>query len=126
MRTMLILCVAAAACGKGGSSDWTKRAVKPVAASADGVEFTIDLPEGMRQKADHGSVEFDFLEGEYVKTPNITIGTAGFAKTIEDYVKQESSSGTDNWIRKEALPDGGYIATNENHNYKGKEDYIVY
>jgi hypothetical protein len=124
MRTIWILGVAAMACGKGGGDDWTKRPVKPVSATAGGVAFTIDLPDGMRQKADGDGVRFDFLEGEYAKTPEVSIGTSAFAKTLDDYVKFEKQ--VDNWVRKDTLPDGGYIASHENHNYKGKEDYIVY
>ncbi len=124
MRTILILALAAAACGKGGGDDWTKRLVKPVTGTAGGIAFTIDLPEGMRQKPDGDDVKFDFLVGEYAKTPSFTIGSAAFAKTLEDYVKFESK--VDNWLRKDALPEGGYVVSYENHNYKGKEDYLVY
>jgi hypothetical protein len=126
MRNLFISCLMLVACGKGGGGgdDWTTHPVKTVSATSKGVAFTIDLPDGMRQKPDGDRVEFDFLVGEYTKTPNFTISVGGFAKTIDDYVKTEPK--VDNWLRKEALPDGGYIASYENSAYKGKEDYLVY
>jgi hypothetical protein len=113
----------AAACGKGGGGDWTSRPIKPITVTVDGVKLTIDAPDGMRQKEDHGQLRLDFLDGEYVKTPDITIGIGGYAKTIDDFVKTEPK--VDSWVRKEALPDG-YVASYENPTYKGKEDYLVY
>ena len=125
MRTVLITSVLVAACSKGDNGDdWSKRAVKTVSASARGVAFTIDLPDGMRQRPDRGDVEFAFHIDGYTKTPQFTIGTGGVAKTIDEYVKFEPN--VDNWLRKETLPDGGFIASHENAAYKGKEDYLVY
>ena len=111
-----------AACG-GGGGDWTTRKVAPVTASFEGKSFTIDLPEGMRQKADKYEVRWDFLEGEYAKTPEISVSTHAAWKTVDDYAKSESKVTT--WVRKETLADG-FIAVHENMNYPGKEDYIVY
>lgn len=124
MRTTWALAIALAACGKGDDADWTTRPVKTIAATAGGIGFTIDLPDGMRQKADGDGVKFDILVDDYVKTPEVSIGAGGFAKTLDDYVKSEPR--VDNWLRKTTLPDGGYIASYENENYKGKDDYIVY
>jgi hypothetical protein len=122
MKLILISILAVAACG-GKGDDWTKRQVKTVPVTVGGVALTIDLPEGMRQKVDGDAVRFDFLVDEYAKTPEITIRAGGYAKTLDDYLKTEKS--TENWLRKEALPDG-YITSSENSYYKGKEDYLVY
>ncbi len=122
MRTLIIVLGCAAACG-GKGDDWTKRPIKTVSATVKGIAFTIDLPDGMRQKTRDDEVEWDFLVGEYAKTPDISVSAGGFAKTLDDYVKTEPK--VDNWLRKDSLPDG-YIASNENDTYKGKEDYIVY
>ena len=111
-----------AACG-GGGGDWTTRAVKPVAASFNGKAFTIDLPEGMRQKADKYEVRWDFLEGDYVKTPEITVSDTAGWKTLEDYAKSNPKVAT--YVRKDALPDG-FIVAHENDSYPGKEYYLVY
>jgi hypothetical protein len=123
MKFLLAIGLCVAACGSKDGDDWTKRSTKAVSGTVEGIKFTIDLPDGMRQRDSNGQVEFDFLVGEYVKTPNITIGAGGFAKTLEEYIAFEKT--TDNWIRKDKLPDG-YITTAENSNYKGKEDYVVY
>ncbi len=112
-----------AACGGGGGADWSTRKVLPVTAQFNGKSFTIDLPEGMRQKMTKWEVEFDFLEGEYAKTPDVTVADTSGWKTADDYAKSESKVTT--WIRKETLPDG-FIAVHENMAYPGKEDYIVY
>ena len=120
---ILMVCVLVAACGKGGGDDWTKKPVKTVSATVKGHAFTIELPEGMREKAEADEVRWDFHIDGYVKTPEITVRAGGWADSIEKYV--ESEKGADNWLRKEATPDG-YIASYENHNYKGKEDYLVY
>jgi hypothetical protein len=125
MKILSVLAFAAVACGKGsgGGDDWTQRPVKPVSGTVKGLAFTIDLPEGMRQKTQPDEVEFDFKVGEYAKTPDVTISAGGYAKTLEDYMKTEPK--VDTWLRKDTLPDG-YIATYENTAYKGKEDYLVY
>ncbi len=132
MQKLVIAVFVLAACGggsgggssgSGGGDDWTSKPIKTVSATADGVAFTIDLPDGMRQKPDSGGVTFDFLVGEYAKTPEVTVRAAGFAKTLEEYMKSEPR--TSEWLRKDTLPDG-YIASAENPNYKGKEDYVVY
>jgi hypothetical protein len=122
MRRVLCLIIAAG-CGGGGGDDWTKRPVKPVSATVEGIAFAIELPEGMRLKAKPDEARWDFLVGEYAKTPEITVREGGFAKTLEDYLKVEPK--VDNWLRKETLPDG-YIVSNENDAYKGQEDYLVY
>lgn len=123
MRTILVLVIALAGCSKGGVPDWTKRAVKTVSATVKGVAFTIDLPEGMRQKDDGGDVVFDFLIDGRVYTPEFMIKTGYVAKTLDEYVAFAREA--DNWLRKEALPDG-YVVSYENPSYKGKEDYITY
>jgi len=128
MQKLLIVALVVGACGGGGGAggggdDWTSKPIKTVAATVDGIAFTIDLPDGMRQKAEDGGVHFDFLVGEYVKTPEVTVRAGGFAKTLEDYLKSEAS--TKDWLRKDTLPDG-YITSAENSAYKGKEDYLVY
>ena len=111
------------ACGKGDGEDWTKKPIKTVTGTVKGVAFSIDIPDGMRMKAEPDRVEFDFKVGDYVKTPNISIGEGTFADTLDKFVETEKS--VDNWVKKEPLPDG-YIATYENSSYKGREDYLIY
>ena len=127
MRTTLVLGIAVlgAACGGGGGggNDWSKKAVKPVTGTIEGAAFSIEVPEGMRQKTDPKSLELDFLVDGRVFTPNLTIRQGGFAHTVDDYVKGEPKVAT--WLRKEATADG-YIVSYENASYPGKEDYIVY
>src|SRR5262245_59903189 len=103
---MIWICLLATACGSKGE-DWTKRALKRVTASSEGIKFTIDVPDGMRQRDDSGGVQWDFLIDGRVYTPDITVRAGGYAKTLDEYVASEKN--IDNWIRKEQLPDG-YIA----------------
>src|SRR5262245_36718063 len=101
MRTIWIgALVLAAACG-GKGEDWTKRALKPATATAGSIKFTIQIPDGMRQREDHGAVEWDFLIDDRVFTPDINVSAGGYAKTLDEYVATEKS--VDNWIRKEQL-----------------------
>lgn len=124
MRTALLLLGVLAACGGGGSGDdWSKRPVKPISATVDGIAFTIEVPEGMRQRAKADELELDFHVDGYAKTPNLRIRAGGFAESVEKYA--ETQQAVETWLRKEATPDG-YIASHENSSYKGKEDYIVY
>jgi len=120
---ILMVCVLAAACGKGGGDDWTKKPVKPVSGTVKGHAFTIELPEGMTQKTEADEVRWDFHVDGYTKTPEISVRAGGWADSLDKYI--ESEKDTDNWLRKEATSDG-YIASYENHTYKGKEDYLVY
>jgi hypothetical protein len=122
VKRAAVIAVALLACGKDGG-DWTTRKIAPVTATFEGKSFTIDLPEGMRQKADKYEVRWDFLEGEYAKTPEISVSTHAAWKTVDDYAKSESKVTT--WVRKETFPDG-FIVAHENTTYPGKEDYIVY
>ncbi|MDB4955492.1 MAG: hypothetical protein JWO36_3061 [Myxococcales bacterium] len=119
---LLMLCVAATACA-GGGDDWTKKPLKTVSGTAGGVPFSIELPDGMREKVDGKDVRYDFHIDDRTKTPEITVSAGGYAKTLDDYMKTEP--GVDNWLRKETLPDG-YVVSYENSSYKGKEDYLVY
>ena len=124
MKNIVIwVLVMAAACGKGDGDDWSTKPLKTVSGTTKGIAFTIDLPDGMRQKVDDDNVRYDFLVGDYAKTPEIIVGATGWAKTLDDYLKTETE--TKNWLRKEALPDG-YITSSENSSYPGKEDYLVY
>ena len=124
MRALAALATLATlgACG-GSDGDWTTRAVKPVSASFNGKAFTIDLPEGMRQKTDKYEVRWDFLEGEYAKTPEISVSDGAAWKSVEDYAKASPRITT--YLRKENFPDG-FIVAHENDSYPGKEDYLVY
>ena len=127
MRREILVLVAA--CGsKGAGEDWTRRATKPVTATVDGVKFSIDLPEGMREKDAPEEVTFDFhvtIDGEgYTKTPEFHVRTDKYGdKTLDDFVKNWGKDVTV-WLRKEAQPDG-YLASYENPAYKGKDDYLV-
>ena len=123
MRTAALAIILTAACGGGSDSDWTKKGTETVSIDVEGSKLTIDVPKGMRMKSESDGVTFDFLVGEYVKTPDISIREGGFAATIDDYVKGEAK--VDNWLRKDTLPDG-YIVSYENSAYKGKEDYVVF
>jgi len=123
MRIAWVCVLAAAACGTGSGDDWTKKPVKPVSATVKGIPFTIELPEGMRQKAEADEVRWDFHVDGYAKTPEVTVSAAGWADSLEKYLETEKS--VDNWLRKDSLPDG-YVVSYENSAYKGKEDYIVY
>lgn len=129
IRAIVFAC-ALAACGKKGApEDWTKRPVKTTTASVRGIKFSIDLPEGMRQKDERDEAVWDFLVemgGEkYAKTPEIRIKSGQYAdKTLEDAMKSPIRQKVTNWVRKDTLPDG-YIIAFENDMYKGKEDYIV-
>ena len=122
MRMLAICLVVAAACG-GKGEDWTKRPLKQVIATSGGIKFTIEVPDGMRQRPDGDGVQWDFLIDDRVFTPDITVRAGGYAKTLDEYVATDKT--VDQWIRKDTLPDG-YIATNENPSYKGREDYLVY
>jgi hypothetical protein len=124
MRNLTVCALALAiGCGKGGGDDWTKKPTKQVSGTVKGQAFTIEIPDGMRQKAEADEVRWDFLVDGYAKTPEITVRAGGWADSLDKYVETEKS--VDNWLRKEATADG-YIASYENHNYKGKEDYLVY
>ena len=122
MRITLAAVCVVAACG-GGGEDWTKKPTETVSGKVDGVAFTIEVPKGMRQKAEADELRFDFLVDDRVFTPDIVIREGAFAKTLDDYVKGEPKVAS--WIRKESLADG-YVVSYENPNYKGKEDYLVY
>ncbi len=122
------LSVASAACGKGGGGPgehWSKRPVKTMSAKAGDVAFTIELPDGMRQTDDPKGkeVEFDFHIDGRVYTPEIRVSTGGVAKDLDEYKRFESKVAT--WLRAETLSDG-FVASAENPNYPGKEDYLVY
>jgi hypothetical protein len=110
------------ACGKKGGSDWTQRPIKTISGTVDGIAFTIDVPDGMRQKAKPDELALDFLDGEYAKSPDVWIRSGTSGKTLDDYVKSEPNVTV--WLRKESLPDG-YIASHENAAYKGTDDWIV-
>jgi hypothetical protein len=118
----ILVCALLAGCG-GKSEDWSKRPLETKAAKADDINFTIDVPKGMRQKDDAGGVVWDFLIDGRVYTPDISVRAGGYAKTLDEYLATEKS--VENWVRKETLPDG-YVASYENPSYKGREDYIVY
>jgi hypothetical protein len=125
-----VLLVSLVACGgNNGPESWTKRPVKTVTGTVEGIKFSIDLPDGMRQKDEKDEAVWDFLVehgGEkYSKTPEIRIKSGKYAdKTLEDAMKSPVRSNTTNWVRKDTLP-VGYIVAYENGAYKGKEDYIV-
>jgi hypothetical protein len=118
----LALTLVASACGSG-DKDWTQRPLKTVTGTTKEVAFSIELPDGMEKQDDGGMVRFDFhIDGRH-KTPEISVGTADYAPTLDDYLKTEP--GVTNWIRKDTLPDG-YIVSYENSSYKGREDYLVF
>ena len=123
MRAAALVLIGATACGGGSSGDWTTRAVKPVTATFNGKAFTIDLPEGMREKTDKYEVRWDFHEGDYAKTPEISVSDQAAWKTADDYAKSNPKVAT--YVRKETFPDG-FIVSHENDTYPGKEYYLVY
>lgn len=125
-----VLLVSLVACGgNNGPESWTKRSVKTVTATVNGIKFSIDLPDGMRQKDEKDEVDWDFLVdigGEkYAKTPEVRVRSGEYAdKTLDAALKSPMHKDTTNWVRKDTLPDG-YIVAYENAAYKNKEDYIV-
>ena len=121
--TLLLAILGAAACGGGKKADWTSRPIKTVSATTGGVAFTIDLPDGMRQKDDKDEVEWDILDDGRVHTPELDVSAGAYAKTIDEYVKTEPNVKT--WLRKDKLADG-YVVSHENDAYEGKDDWIVY
>jgi hypothetical protein len=131
MKTIAsVLLMSAVACGGNKAPEsWTTRPVKTVAGTVAGIKFSIDLPEGMRQKDEKDEAVWDFLvkigDEEYAKTPEIRIKSGTYAdKTLEEAMKSPMRTDVSNWVRKDALPDG-YILAYENGAYKGKEDYII-
>jgi hypothetical protein len=116
--------VAIAACGKSdsGPEHWSKRPTETVSATVGGQGFTIEVPKGMRQEAEADEVRFDFLEGEYVFTPEIVVRLGKELGSPEKDLQYEKDP---NVLRKEAMADG-WVVSMENSYYKGKEDYIVH
>lgn len=127
LTTTLATTLAAAsllACGKGddGPQHWSKRATETVTATVGGVAFSIDVPQGMRQKTEDDEVAFDYHLGDRVYTPDITIRVASKPHTLAAYLETESAK---DFLRKEEVP-GGFVTSAENPYYKGKEDYLVH
>jgi hypothetical protein len=120
-----LLIVLGLGAGCGGSDEWYKRPVETRTVKVDGVGVSIDLPKGMRMKDEREELVFDFLEGEYVKMPEVRLSVSKLNKpwTVDDAIFGDEKNGV--ILRKEALPAGGYIVSMENSSYKGREDYIV-
>jgi len=112
--------VALVACGSSGPADWKDAKLKTFEGSIKGINFSIELPEGMQGKDDTYAYSFDYRVGGRVYTPDISISPAS-AKTLEEAVKQDA---TEAIFDKESHADG-YSYAYENSSYKGREDYIV-
>jgi hypothetical protein len=124
MKITPALCVLAlAACG-GGGDEWHKRPLETRTVKLEGVSLSIELPKGMRMKQERDEVVFDFLEGEYVKMPEVRLSVSKLSRPwkAEDVILGDEKKET--FLRKEDLADG-YVVSMENTAYKGKEDYIV-
>jgi hypothetical protein len=121
MRALLAALLLLAACGDSGPDHWSKRPTETVAATVDGIAFSIDVPKGMRMEAKPDEVELDFLIDDRVYTPNLHIRASSSGGTADEELKFEKNP---NVLRKEDLPDG-FVVSFENSAYPGKEDYIV-
>jgi hypothetical protein len=99
------------ACGDKGDKEWTQRATPTVHKTIGGVGFSIDLPEGMRERLERDELHYDFVvkhNGEdYVKPLEIYVSTTTSAKpTLDEELKSPLYSPTTVWVRKDSLPDG--------------------
>jgi hypothetical protein len=121
MRSAFVI-AALVACGGGGSKDWSERKLVTSNETIGAVKFSIELPEGMAKKADHGQLHWDFREDGRVKTPDVDVSDKAAFKSLEDYV---TFAHVKEFVRKDKLPDG-FIVAHENPSFPGKQDYIVY
>ena len=113
------------ACGGDGDKEWTQRATPTVHKTVGGVGFSIDLPEGMRERVDGDRLHYDFVvkhNGEdYVKPLELYFSTTTSAKpTLDAELASPLYSGTTTLVRKDSLPDGYIIDYEAN-----KDTYVV-
>jgi len=111
---VVCLGLAAAACKSGaGDTDWTKRPLKTAQGTVDGIKFSIEVPDNIRQKDRGDEVGFDTLINDRVYDPSISIRSGTGTPSLEEWLKY---SPEEKATRKEALADGFIISgPNEYH-----------
>jgi hypothetical protein len=125
MRTLLgmLVLVAAIGCGKGGGDDhWSKRPLETQSGTVSGVDFTIQVPKGMRMNARGDEVEFDLHEKGRTYTPDLNIRSWPHKSTLDQYVESQQNQ---TFVRKEQVGDA-FVVSQENDAYPGKQDFLVH
>jgi hypothetical protein len=94
--------------GGGGAQNWAGKKLVPETGEVDGVEFTIDVPEGLprdgKQKGDWGDSKGAFEHAPKVVT--WTIETRRVQSLDDAKYNATTSSRTKTWVRSEARPNG--------------------
>jgi hypothetical protein len=107
------LLVVAACKGGAGDTDWTKRPLKTAQGTVDGIKFSIDVPDNIRQKDRGDEVEFDTLIDGRVYDPGVSIRASTGTPSLEDWLKYNPEEKA---TRKEATADGFIVSgPNEYH-----------
>jgi hypothetical protein len=121
------------ACGGDGPKHWKDQPLEAQEGANDGVNFTIQLPKGMKKSSVESkySVEWGYhaeVGGQNrVFAPSFSVSKASKKLTLEEAIKDNTidiKAPTDVvWKEENAT---GWAYALENSSYKGKEDYIVH
>jgi hypothetical protein len=126
MRRFLGVMVLLAACSKsstsGGDDHWSKRPLETMSGTVSGVDFTIQVPKGMRITPRGDEVEFDLHEHGRAYTPDLSVRSWPHPGTLDGYLATVPPG---DHVRAETVGNG-YVVSTENPDYPGKQDYLVH
>jgi hypothetical protein len=87
--------------------DWSQTALKPYEGVADGIGFTVQVPEGMKATAEEIRTEWEAVDGDEFTSPHVTVSrTFVVPESIDEAVESVMPGEKDVIAKKEALPDG--------------------